>query len=100
VKKSDVAIRAIRAAKAESQVVAAVREYLGSLGPSVAAVLPEEILAIGLTQAEDVIQSALRVVHGKVLATEQSPQAALLNDVELVLATAAKRLAVLAGKTA
>ena len=99
-KKSDAAVRAIRAAKAESQVVAAVQEYLASLGPAVIGILPAGILAVGLRQAEEVIQSALELVHEQMLGKEDSPQASLLNDVELVLSTAAKRLAVLARDTA
>jgi hypothetical protein len=99
-KKSDDAVRAIRAAKAESQVIAAVQEYLASLGPSALGVVPAEILAVGLRQAEEVIQSALEGVHEQMLGKEDSPQASLLNDLELVLSTAAKRLAVLARDTA
>jgi hypothetical protein len=99
-KKSDVACRAIRAARSESEVITAVRGYLESLSPDEASVLPAELLAKGIHQAEELIQSALALVHEQMLGKQDSPDASLLNEIELVFATAAKRLTALARDTA
>ena len=95
-KRGDSAVRAIRAASSESQVVEAVQAYLGSLEASEVAQLPEEVLTLGLRQAEEVIQSALALVHCEMLGVREAPGAALLNETALVLSTAAHRLAALA----
>jgi hypothetical protein len=99
-KKSDVACRDIRAARSESDVITAVRGYLDSLSAEEASVLPAELLARGISQAEELIQSALALVHDQMLGKHDSPDASLLNEIELVFSTAAKRLAVLARDTA
>ncbi|MGZ5036754.1 MAG: hypothetical protein ACXWG1_08025 [Usitatibacter sp.] len=99
-KTSDGACRAIRAAKTEGEVVAAVREYLDSLSPQEAGALPAQVLAFGLSQVEEVVHSALDLVHRQMLAMREGPESQVLTDVTLVFSTAAKRLAVLAKDTA
>lgn len=99
-KKSDSACRAIRAANTEAQVVAAVREYLGSLGPEEIAAVPAQVMAFGLHQVEEVVHTTLDLVHREMLAMREGPQSEVLTDVTLVFSTAAKRLAALAKDTA
>jgi Protein of unknown function (DUF3606). len=91
-KKSDSACRAIRAANTEAQVVAAVREYLASLGPEEVAALPAQVMAFGLHQVEEVVHSALDLVHREMLAMREGPESEVLAEVTLVFSTAAKRL--------
>lgn len=95
-KKSDSACRAIRAATTETQVVSAVREYLGSLGATELAVIPVELLAIGISEAEEIVQSALQLVNRELLEVHDAPASGVLKDASLVLSTAAQRLAALA----
>ena len=95
-KKSDSAVRAIRAATTESEVIAAVRDYLTSLDAAQLALLPAEIMAIGMSHAEELVQSALQLVHSEMLAMRDAPEAAVLNEIALVFSTAAQRLAALA----
>jgi hypothetical protein len=95
-KTSDTACRAIRAAKTESQVIAAVQEYLKTLDASQIAVLPAEIMAFGVRHAEEALHSALHMVHTEMLKLGETAASEVLTDVTLVFTTAAKRLAVLA----
>lgn len=95
-KKSTSARSAIRAASTESQVLAAVREYLSSLSASELALVPAGIMALGIGQAEEAIQAALLLLHREKLASKAAPAAAVLKDTALVLSAAAKRLAALA----
>ena len=95
-KKSDSACRAIRAATTETQVVNAVKEYLASLGPTELAFIPVELLAIGISEAEEIVQSALQLVNRELLGSHDAPAAGVLKDASLVLSTAAQRLAALA----
>jgi hypothetical protein len=99
-KKGDSACRAINAAANESQVLAAVRDYLASLSAADVALMPAEVMALGLDQIEDLIQSALQLVHHQMMELREAPNAAVLNEAALVLSTAAKRLATLATDTA
>jgi uncharacterized membrane protein len=97
------ACRAIQSASTEAQVVAIVREYLSSLTPAQLAVLPVSLTALGVSHVEEVVQSALQLVHREMLSALDAPEAALLKDAALVFSTAAQRLAVLAklpGETA
>ena len=98
--KGEKACRAIKAATKESQVIAAVHGYVESLAPSEAAVLPEELLAMGLTQAEEVLQSALQALHGQMEGGGGKPKSGVLSEASLVFTTAARRLAALAKDTA
>lgn len=99
-KSSDRACRNIRAASSESQVLQEVSDYLGSLQPAVVAIIPAELMAVGLQQAEEVIHSALEIVHRQIARRERAAEADTLNEMVLVLSTAARRLAVLARNTA
>jgi hypothetical protein len=98
-KSTDNAVRAIRAASTESQVLQAVSDYLKSLEPSAFALLPAELTAIGLSHAEEVIHSALQLARSRMA---RSPKARTgertFADVVFVLSTAARRLATLASK--
>ena len=93
------ACRAIRAARHESQVIAAVRDYLDALDVTDAASLPAGLLAVGLVPAEEMIQSALQSLHA-VIAEKGAKGSAILSETSLVLTTAARRLATLAKDTA
>jgi hypothetical protein len=95
--------RAIQAASTEAQVIAVVREYPCSLSPSELAVLPASLTGLGVSHVEEVVQSALQLVHREMLSALDAPEAALLKDAALVFSTAAQRLAALAkhpGETA
>ena len=92
--RSEKACRAIRAATTESQVAGAVRAYLDSLGAADAARLPAEILTLGLTPAEELIQSALQTLHSR--GSKDKAKGGVLREASLVLETAARRLAALA----
>ena len=98
--KSDSACRAIKAASTEAQVIAAVRSYLSSLGPAEVAVLPAQVMTLVLSETEEIVQSALQLVHSEMLAAHDAPEATLLSQVTLVFSTAANRLAALAKDTA
>jgi hypothetical protein len=95
-KRSDNAVLAIRNASRESQVVEAVQAYLASLDASELALLPEQIVTLALHQTEEVIQSALDLVHREMQGLREAPGAALLSETALVFSTAANRLAALA----
>lgn len=95
-KKSDSARRAIKSASTESEVIAAVRGYLSSLAPLEIALLPAPLMALMLSEAEEIVQSALQLVHSALLAARDPSEAELLGDANLVFAAAAKRLAALA----
>ena len=89
------ACRSIRAAKNETQVMAAVREYLDSLDAKDLATLPAELLVLGLTPAEELIQAALQALHDA-LPGSGAKGGAIVNDTALVFKAAARRLAALA----
>jgi hypothetical protein len=92
---SDNACRRIRSAKNESEVLAAVRQYLDSLDAKDIALLPAGLLALGLTPAEELIQSALQLLH-TALDAAAPRDAGVVKDASLVFTTAARRLAALA----
>ena len=95
-KKSDSACRAIRAARTESQVVAALRSYLSSLDAAEVVLIPVQILTLGLNHAEESVQQALELIHTQMASVREAPQSSMLNEIALVFSTAARRLAVLA----
>ena len=90
--RGDKACRAIRAATRESEVIAAVRDYIDALDSSDAARLPAEILVMGLTPAEELIQSALQSVE-TLLKAEKGAKGGALRELTRVLTAAARRLA-------
>jgi hypothetical protein len=94
--KGEKASRAIRAARNESEVLGAVREYLDSLDASDAALLPAELLVRGLTPAEELIQSALQALHSEIDSNAEKARGGVLNEAALVFTTAGRRLAALA----
>jgi hypothetical protein len=94
--KGEKACRAIRAAGNESEVLGAVREYLDSLDASDAALLPAELLVMGLTPAEELIQSALQALHSEMESRAHKSKGGILNEAALVFSTAGRRLAALA----
>jgi hypothetical protein len=95
-KRSDAACRAIRSAKTENQVITAVQDYLKTLDQAEIAVLPADILAFGVRQAEEALHTALHHVHEQMLKLDEAAGSAVLTEVTLVFTTAAKRLAALA----
>ena len=58
--------------------------------------LPAGLAALATNHAEEVVQSALQLVHHEMLAALDEPEAAVLKDAALVFSTAATRLATLA----
>lgn len=94
--KTEAACRKIRAATSESQVIAAVREYLGSLGPPEVAGIPLHILSSCLVQAEESVHSAIQVFEDAigVLGDDHADAA---EGTRRVLAAAARRLAAMNG---
>jgi len=96
VTKSDAACRKIRAAKTESQVIAAVREYVASLGPPEVAGLPVQVLSSCLVQTEESLHSALQVFEDALgRLGVGTPDADGADGIRVVLTTAARRLAAL-----
>ena len=94
--KSQKACRAVRSAKTGSQVINAVQQYLHSLNASDAAQLPKELLVVGLTPAEELIQSALQALHDCITQKGDAPKGGVVRETMLVFTTAARRLAILA----
>ena len=93
--KSRKACGAIHRAKNEAEVINAVRQYLDSLEASDAAELPGELLLLGMTPAEELIQSALQALHD-LIGKKSSPKGGVVRETTLVFTTAARRLASLA----
>ena len=96
--KSDAACKKIRAATTETQVIAAVREYLSSLGPPELAGIPLHVVSSCLALTEESIHSALQAFEEALAAVplgKANPKAA--EGTRLVLTTAARRLASLNG---
>jgi len=92
--KSEVACRKIRAATTESQVVAAVQDYVASLGAGDVAGLPLHALSACLVRTEESIHSALQLFEDAVgRAARDVPDRGTADDMRLVLTTAARRLA-------
>jgi len=89
----------IRAAKTESQVIDAVREYLATLGPAEVAGIPLQVLSSSLVQAEESIHSAIQVFEDAIGALGPS-DADTAERTRLVLTTAARRLAAMNGSAA
>ena len=87
---------AIQTASSEEQVISAVRTYLSSLSTAEAASMPAGLIAIGKSHVENIVQSALQLVHEEMLSALDTPESDLLRDAVLVLATATTRLASLA----
>ena len=88
--------RAIQTASTEQQVISVVREYLSSLSPAEVALMPAGLSALATSRAEEVVQSALQLVHHEMLVALDAPEAELIKDAVLVFSTAATRLATLA----
>ena len=88
--------KALQAATSEEQVVALVRGYLGSLSPAEAALLPTGLTALSVSHVEEVVHSALQLVHREMVAVFDAPETLVLKEASLVFTTAAQRLAALA----
>jgi predicted nucleic acid-binding protein len=58
--------------------------------------LPASLTGLGVSHVEEVVQSAVQLVHREMLSALDAPEAALLKDAALVFSTAAQRLAALA----
>jgi hypothetical protein len=86
---------AIRAAKSEAEVIAAVRAYLASLEPQEIALIPKGLTSLGVSHAEEVVQAALEIAHREALAAFDAPESAFLKDAVKVFSTASMRLAAL-----
>lgn len=87
---------AIQSASTEKQVLSSVRDYLSSLSPAEVALMPAGLAALGTSRAEEVVQSALQLVHHEMLVPLDAPEAELIKDAVMVFSTAATRLAALA----
>lgn len=94
--KSEKACRVIQSAKKESQVVGAVRDYLDSLDASDVAQLPAEVAVLGLTPAEELIQSALQALHNCLAEAGATRKGGIVRETALVFTTAARQLTLLA----
>ena len=88
--------RALQAATSEEQVVAIVRGYLASLTAEEAALMPAGLTALSVSHVEEVVQSALHLVHREMLAVFDAPETVVLKEASLVFTTATQRLAALA----
>ena len=58
--------------------------------------MPAALIALGQSHAENIVQSALQLVHEEMLTVLDAPESDLLRQSVLVLATASRRLAMLA----
>jgi hypothetical protein len=87
---------AIQSASTEEQVLSSVRDYLSSLSAAEVALMPAGLAALGTSRAEEVVQSALQLVHHEMMVALDAPEADLIKDAVLVFSTAATRLATLA----
>jgi hypothetical protein len=87
---------AIQSASTEKEVLSSVRDYLSSLSPAEIALMPAGLAALGTSRAEEVVQSALQLVHHEMLVALDAPEADLIKDAVLVFSTAATRLATIA----
>jgi hypothetical protein len=95
-KDSHTACLAIERAATQDEVLASVREYLSSLTPDEVALLPAGLAALGTTRAEEVVHSALQLVHHEMRVALDAPEAKLIKEAVVVFSTAATRLATLA----
>lgn len=93
--RSEKACRAIRAARKETEVIDALRRYLESLDAADARRLPAEILVLGLTPAEELVQSALQTLRDCMEQAQQDSRGSIVSEATLVFTTAARRLAAL-----
>lgn len=87
---------AIQTASSEEQVISAVQTYLSSLSAAQAASMPAGLIALGKSHAENIVQSALQLVHDEMLSVLDTPEPDLLREAVTVLAAASTRLAALA----
>ena len=83
--------RAIAAASTESEVVGAVRQYLGMLDLH-KVTLPGTLLSLQVNHAADIASVAVDLARHEATLVQQGPEATLLKDVCTVLSTAAMRL--------
>jgi glucokinase len=95
-KKSASTCLAIQSAATEEQVVSAVREYLDTLSAEQVALMPAGLTVLARSHAEDVVHTALQLVHHEILSAFDAPEAELIREAVSVFSTAATRLATLA----
>jgi hypothetical protein len=99
VNNTEVACRKIRAATTESQVIAAVRQYVATLEPSDLAGVSLHALKSCLVQGEETIHSALQMFEDAIGAAEGGkPDPRAADGMRLVLTTAARRIASISRK--
>ena len=87
---------AIENALTQDEVVVSVREYLASLNPAEIALMPPGLAVFATGRAEEVVHSALQLVHHEMAVALDAPEAELIKEAVLVFSTAATRLATLA----
>ncbi len=85
----------IRAASTEGEVIAAVRDYLGTLDHGQLAAIPASLLSLQINHARDIAAAAVELARHEATMAPQAPEAALVKDVATVLSTAAMRLAII-----
>lgn len=88
--------QAIQSASTENEVLSFVRDYLSSLSPAEVALLPAGLAVLGVGRAEEVVETALQLVHHEMLVVLDAPEAELIKDAVMVFSTAATRLATIA----
>lgn len=94
--KANATCKRIRAATTESQVMAAVREYLSSLGPPEVAGIPLHIVSTSLVMTEESLHTAIQAFEDALGAVGVGDGDAA-EGTRVVLTTAARRLAALNG---
>ena len=90
------ACAAIQAASTEPEVISIVRAYLSSQSAEKVAMIPGDVMALGINYAKEVAQAALEVARREAQVAADAPEASFLRETGRVLATAAMRLVVLA----
>jgi hypothetical protein len=99
VKDVHAAVAAIHAASTEPEVISIVRTYLSSQTPEKVALIPGDVMALGINYAREVAQAAVEVARREAQAAADAPEVGFLREVGTVLSTAAMRLVVLATGT-
>ncbi len=87
------ALTAIRLAKTESDVIAAIRDYLASLSAEELALIPGGFRALGLITIDEILQAAVELAQREMLAVAEAPETEVVRDAANVFSTAAIRLA-------
>jgi hypothetical protein len=86
---------AIRGATTPEGVIAVLLDYVATLSPAEAALVPASLTNLAAHHAAEVAAAAVDLARREALVENDAPEAEFLKEVATVLSTAAMRLAVL-----